>query len=198
MNSSNIIKIIATIIIIGIIGLFAAGNIKVGQPNINSNPQNSTSSVFQQTQSQVALTVGNTFPDFSLTDVDGKTVSRDSLKGKPAIVWFTTSWCVPCQIGAKEVSRLDNELGGKAFDVLVIFVDPKENDDDLRNWRKNFANEDWMVVFDNDLTKLAAKVNLKFLDSKFLFDKNGVIKNIDFQIAEEKYLNIIRVVVREN
>ncbi len=196
MKSSNI-KGALVVVILGVIGLITITNLKIGNKNTvkdtTKDLQNS-SSVTQPTE----LNVGAPFPDFKVTDVDGKNITRDSLKGKPAVIWFTASWCTPCQIGAKEVSRLDNETGGKAFEVLVIFVDPKENDNDLRNWRKNFANEDWIVAFDNDLTKLAAKVNLKFLDSKFLLDKNGVIKNIDFKKADDDYLNTIRKVVEEN
>lgn len=198
MNSSNIIKIIAAVIIIGIIGLFASGKMQFGQSNISPVPQSNTSSVSQETQSPVTLAVGSTFPDFTLTEVGGKTITRDLLKGKLVIIWFTTSWCVPCQVGALDVSKLDDNLGGKAFEVLVVFVDPKETDSDLKLWRKRFARDDWMVAFDNELTQLAAKVNLRFLDSKFLLDKNGIIKNIDFAIADEKYLNIIRGVVKEN
>lgn len=147
---------------------------------------------------QPVLQVGSRFPDFRVTDVDGRVITRDSLSGKPAIIWFTTSYCEPCQIGARPVSRLDNELGGKAFEVLVIFVDPNERDKDFIWWKKNFANPDWIVASDNELTNLAARVDLRFLDSKFLLDKNGVIKNIDLKVANENYLNIIRQVVREN
>jgi len=163
--------------------------------NINNAPEPGAS--LEQTPTGT-LSVGTSFPDFTVTEVDGRTVTKDTLKGKPAIIWFTTSWCVPCQIGAKKVAPLANELGGRAFEVLVIFVDPKEKNSDLINWRKQFANEDWMVAFDNELTNLAKRVNLKFLDSKFLLDKNGVIKNIDFKQADENYLNTIRGVVKEN
>ncbi|MEK7510527.1 MAG: TlpA disulfide reductase family protein [Patescibacteria group bacterium] len=149
-------------------------------------------------QGDATLSVGTPFPDFTLTEVDGRTITNETLKGKPAIIWFTTSWCTPCQIGAKAVSKLDDELGGNAFDVLVIFVDPRESDADLINWRKQFASDDWMVAFDNELTKLAKRINLKFLDSKFLLDKDGVVKNIDFKIADENYLNTIRQIVEEN
>jgi thiol-disulfide isomerase/thioredoxin len=196
MKSSNT-KSILIALVLGLIGLLAIINFRLGSQttikDIAKDAQNSPSPT-----SQTELKAGASFPDFSVTDVDGKLVAKDSLKGKPAIIWFTTSWCVPCQIGAKEkVAPLDNTLGGNAFNVLVIFVDLREKDSDLINWRKQFANEDWMVAFDNATTVLAQKVNLKFLDSKFMLDKDGIIRNIDFKQADENYLNTIRQIVRE-
>lgn len=149
---------------------------------------------------QPPIKLGGAFLDFEVMEVAGRKITKESLQGKPAIVWFTTSWCVPCQIGAKRVVPLDDELGGNAFNVLVIFVDPRESESDLINWRNRFGNEDWMVALDNfvdESRSLSAKVGLRYLDSKFLLDSNGIIKNIDFAIADEKYLTIIREVVKE-
>ncbi|MFQ5972568.1 MAG: TlpA family protein disulfide reductase, partial [Alphaproteobacteria bacterium] len=95
------------------------------------------------------IVVGALFPEFRLTDVDGRTLTNETLAAKPVIIWFTAAWCVPCQIGARNVAQLDDELGGGEFDVLVVFVDPNENDQDLVRWREKFARQDWMVSFDN-------------------------------------------------
>ncbi|HEX9721828.1 MAG TPA: DUF3105 domain-containing protein [Candidatus Paceibacterota bacterium] len=162
--------------------------------NVNRSPEPLAS------LEQLSVAVGNPFPSFSVTEVDGRTITNETLRDKPAIVWFTTEFCVPCQIGAREVSKLDDELGGDAFDVLVIFVDPRETEEDLRSWRERFARDDWMVAFDNfadEQNALSPKVGLKFLDSKYLLDRDGVIQNIDFQIADKNYLDVIRGVTTQ-
>jgi len=172
------------LIILGIIGLYGQRSPSTKQSDNTSAPP----------VAQAILAVGNLFSDFTLTEVSGETITRDSLKGKPAIVWFTTSWCVPCQIGARDVAKVDDELSGQAFNVLVVFVDPRESKDDLINWRKNFANPDWMVALDQG--GFAERIGLKFLDSKFILDKDGIVKNIDFKQADDNYLNTIRQIAR--
>jgi thiol-disulfide isomerase/thioredoxin len=112
--------------------------------------------------------------------------------GRPTIVWFTTSYCRPCQIGARVVARLDRELGGKAFNVLVLFVDPGEGAGALRDWRRQFGADGWVVSLD---TNLARAVSLQALDTKFLLDPKGVIKNIDLNIADNRYVGLVRSVV---
>lgn len=196
MKSSNIKGILA-VVVLGVIGLLAITNLKPGPKSTIKHTAKDVQNSPSITQ-QTGLNVGDTFPDFSVTDVDGKTITNNSLRGKPTIIWFTASWCIPCQIGAKKVSKIENDLGENAFNVLVVFVDLKEQNSDLINWKKQFASSDWIVGFDNKTTPLAQKVNLKFLDSKFILDKNGVIKNIDFKQADENYLNTIKQVVNEN
>ncbi len=187
--------ILGAIIIVVFAGAVAAFALSNGSPGgreptalKTAGPDNSSNGLGGDV---TAVEEGKAFPPFSLTEAEGRTLTNDSLKGKPSIVWFTTSYCVPCQQGAALVSQLDDELGGDAFDVLVVFVDPNEPVSALTSWRERFANGDWMVVLD-DGNELSEKVGLRFLDSKFLLDESGTIRNIDVVQADDDYLKLLK------
>src|SRR5713226_8490738 len=118
----------------------------------------------QATGPATGVRVGQAFPAFHITSTDGQTVTNASLRGGPAIIWYTTSYCAPCQGGARAVAKLYDQLGGNAFKVLVVFVDPGESTAALGQWRSQFGRPGWIVALDND-GALSKDVRLQYLDS---------------------------------
>ncbi|MBI3573220.1 MAG: redoxin domain-containing protein [Candidatus Kerfeldbacteria bacterium] len=183
MKKQNFIIILCCVLPLVVIGLIFF---------YRSGSTNRSSNASQPGNQRVNSGADNAFPEFSVTDIDGQTISSGTLKGKPAIIWFTTSWCTPCQIGAKKVAQLQTGLGDNKLNVLVVFVDPKEAASDLRNWRNQFANPDWKLAFNNGL---AESMKIQFLDSKFLLSEDGTIRDFNTRLVDDQYLKLIRSTV---
>jgi cytochrome c biogenesis protein CcmG/thiol:disulfide interchange protein DsbE len=61
--------------------------------------------------------IGATAPDISLTDLDGNPIRLAELRGRPVIVNFWASWCVPC---IEEFPLLRDAAARHADDGLVV------------------------------------------------------------------------------
>jgi hypothetical protein len=138
---------------------------------------------------------GKPFPHFMAIGPDGRPVTNTDLSGKPSIVWLTTLGCVPAQLGARQLARLDDRLGLAAPRVLVIFIDPAAPASALSSWRDTFGNPDWMVARD-DHNRLASTVRLRYDDTKFLLDSQGRIMDVNLWPVDDHYLQLVRVKVQ--
>src|SRR3954449_1106717 len=63
------------------------------------------------------MKVGERAPDITATDLDGHSVKLSDLRGRPVIVNFWASWCVPCR---EEMPLLRDELAKHGPDGLAI------------------------------------------------------------------------------
>jgi len=119
---------------------------------------------------QLGSQVGDIAPEFSITDVGGNQISLNQFKGKPIIIGYFATWCAPCQIEANRIKQIDDETGGDKFVVYQIGIDSKENINDLKQFKSNQGNDDWVVGFGLDSAK---QYNVRTLDTTVILDKDG-------------------------
>ena len=75
---------------------------------------------------------GQPAPEFSLTDIDGATVSLASLKGKTVILDFFATWCGPCKQGMPVLMDIAK---ARSNDGVVLFaVDVDEPADKIKSF----------------------------------------------------------------
>lgn len=100
--------------------------------------------------------LGETFPEFSVTDIRGITINNDSLKGKVVVLNFWFIGCTPC-----EVERpLLNMLATKYKESEVVFISFARNDKDQLELFLNDHPIDCRVIpTEKDFVKSTFKVN---------------------------------------
>lgn len=66
----------------------------------------------------VTLSPGEPAPEFSLPDIDGKTVSLSQFRDKTVLIAFWSTWCSRCE---EELTFLRDQFDGRD-DVAVILI----------------------------------------------------------------------------
>jgi cytochrome c biogenesis protein CcmG/thiol:disulfide interchange protein DsbE len=109
-------------------------------------------------------------PEFVGDWLVGPPVRLADLRGRPALVNFWASWCVPCRKEAPELTRFDRELRGRARLVGVDFQDAGSDARAfIREFRWRFPN-----LRDPD-GQLGGRYGLVGLPTTFVLDREGRI-----------------------
>jgi thiol-disulfide isomerase/thioredoxin len=154
---------------------FFAVNSSDTHQHMPAAPQSEPTTTTQSTPASATargLQVGNTFPDFLITDTQKEIVTRHTFEGKPVVVYFFAAWCTSCQVGAQEISKYYDETG-KAFNVLMVDVDSQESNSQLVSFQQEFGRPGWYIAMGPEMAK---KDNVQYLDTKYVLDKNGIIR----------------------
>jgi len=62
-------------------------------------------------------------PDFTVTDLEGRTVRLSALRGKVVVLNLWATWCAPCVEEMPSIERLWTSLGGEDFALLAVSQD---------------------------------------------------------------------------
>jgi cytochrome c biogenesis protein CcmG, thiol:disulfide interchange protein DsbE len=139
--------------------------------------------------STVGVRVGDQAPPLAGVTLDGRSMSLADLRGKPVIVNFWASWCVPCQ--AEFPLFRDAEARHPGLTILgVVF------DDDPAAARR-FADAqraDWPSLADPDRSRATAYTVLAPPQTYFI-DRDGIVRSRqigELTVAdfERQYANI--------
>nr|WP_314287259.1 TlpA disulfide reductase family protein [uncultured Capnocytophaga sp.] len=123
---------------------------------------------------------GTPFPVFKVEDMDGKTVSSESFKGKLLYIDIWATWCKPCLGEIEPLKALQEQYKDKNIAFVSISID---NTEDLDKWKAMVKEKALKgVQLHTDLRKnsaFAENYRISGIPRFILVSKEGTIINFN-------------------
>jgi peroxiredoxin len=115
--------------------------------------------------------VGNQAPDFSLTDLDGNTVSLTDFRGQGVLLNFWASWCGPCRTEMPYLQEIHEQWS--YLGIAVLAVNLEESQTTVNNFVTD-NNLTFPVLLDTQ-AEVAKMYSISAIPTTVFIDKDGII-----------------------
>lgn len=127
-------------------------------------PQTQQSDTVDKSQVQTA-------PNFTLTDLNGKTVSLSDYKGKNIYINFWASWCGPCRLEMPDIEKIYQAYKDK--ELIILAVNIGESKDKVKAFM-NVNELNFPVLLDTE-GKAAKIYKVSSIPVSLFINKEGVV-----------------------
>jgi cytochrome c biogenesis protein CcmG/thiol:disulfide interchange protein DsbE len=115
---------------------------------------------------------GQLAPDFTLKDIDGKTVRLSDYRGKAVVLNFWATWCPPCKVEMPWLVDLENKYRSQGLQVIGVALDEAGKDEIAKFARQMNLNYPVLIGDDNTAD---AYGNVQMLPTTFYINAEGKI-----------------------
>jgi peroxiredoxin/uncharacterized coiled-coil protein SlyX len=128
--------------------------------------------------------MGAIAPDFTLTGLTGEQVTLSQFRGRPVVINFWATWCVPCR---REMPAFQRAFETHQMDELVILaVNFEEGSDLVRPFVKELGIT-FEILYDSQ-AEVAKTYQVTGLPRTVFVDRQGVIQHIQVGEVQETLL----------
>lgn len=118
--------------------------------------------------------VGTRFPDFRLTDIDGRLHERAAYAGQPLVVNFWATWCPPCRAEMPDLELVRRRYAPRGLGVMGISID--EDPNPVREFRLRIPVA-FPLLLDAE-RRLANALGIVSFPTTFLVSRQGLITEV--------------------
>lgn len=117
--------------------------------------------------------VGYLAPDFTLTDLEGKTVRLSDLRGQPVYLNFWATWCPPCREEMPDIQQVFTEKGQQVRFLAVNLTGTEKSVQGVREFL-SAGGYTFPVLLDED-NAVAEQYQVRAIPTSIFIDAAGVI-----------------------
>ena len=142
--------------------------------------------------------IGRPAPEWSLTTLDGENFGTDDLVGRPYVVNFWASWCVPACVDEHPVLAAAHETHGEQ--VAIVGVLYQDDPADAEGFLARYGDAGYVHVNDES-GRLAIDFGVTGPPETFFVDADGIIRDKQFgpltaELLAERLASILAVADR--
>lgn len=112
-------------------------------------------------------------PPIDLTDVTGKTWTREGLEGKVVVINFWATWCKPCQHEIPDLAAVQRKYREKGVVILGLMTD-EPSDAKLKTFSGQFGLDYPVVRVTQEISE--AFGSPRNLPTNFVYSRGGHLK----------------------
>jgi peroxiredoxin len=117
--------------------------------------------------------VGQAAPDFQLATVSGSPVKLSDFKGKPVLVNFWATWCMPCKYEMPQIEEIYRQY--QAQGLVVLGINDKEDAPTVKQFVSD-GGYSWPMLLDTD-ESLKTRYQVVGMPTSFFVDRQGVVRS---------------------
>ena len=131
--------------------------------------------------------IGQPAPEFSLVELEGRTLGTADLRGKPALLNFWASWCQPCIVEHPVLQAGAARYRGQVNFVGIIYQDETAN---IRRFISQRGA--WGPTLIDDTVEVALAYGVYGAPETFFLDRDGVIaEKVTGPVSPQRLVEIL-------
>lgn len=135
----------------------------------------------------VAMTgvvVGQIAPDFTLPTLDGEVLTLSDRRGKPVVINFWASWCVPCRVEMPALVRAYEQYRADGLEIVAFNVIFQDSLSEVRAFVDEFQLP-FPVVLDEAGHVTADDYQVRGLPMSIFINRDGTIARVQLGAMNE-------------